>query len=57
MKATKNVWFIQGERETERERERERGVGEVGSCTVKYTLIKLKAGSAAKILLFFADCS
>ena len=55
MKATKNVWFIQGERE--RERERERGGEEVGSCTVKYTLNILKAGSAAKILLFFADCS
>ena len=53
MKATKNVWFIQGERE----RERGGGGEEVGSCTVKYTLNILKAGSAAKILLFFADCS
>ena len=56
MKATKNVWFIQGERERERERERGGGGG-VGGCTVKYTLNILKAGSAAKILLFFADCS
>ena len=44
----------------EREREREKGGGgreEGGSCTVKYTPNKLKAGSVTKLLSFFADCS